>query len=116
MIRRLAFILAAFGTTIPAQWLNYPVPGIPRLVDGKPNLTAPAPKTTDGKPDLSGVWHLNRAAAGKTLDNFAMHFAPGEFPIQPWAGALVKARVRDPGRGDPGIHCLPPGVARLYGH
>ena len=25
--------------------------GIPRLPDGKPNLTAP-----DGKPDLSGIW------------------------------------------------------------
>jgi hypothetical protein len=106
----------ALGTTVAAQWLVYPVPGIPRLPDGKPNLTAPAPKAADGKPDLSGVWRLNVAAAGKTLDNFARHFDAGEFPIQPWADALVKARARDPGRGDPGIHCLPPGVARLYGH
>ena len=28
-----------------AQWLNYPTPGIPRLADGKPNLSAPAPRT-----------------------------------------------------------------------
>jgi hypothetical protein len=33
---------------LPAQWLHYPTPGIPRTPDGKPNLTAPAPKTADG--------------------------------------------------------------------
>jgi len=40
-----------------AQWINYPDPRIPRLPNGKPNLSAPAPRAWDGKPDLSGVWH-----------------------------------------------------------
>ena len=44
-------VLAA--APLGAQWVNYPTPGIPRLLDGKPNLSAPAPRTTNGKPDLS---------------------------------------------------------------
>ena len=31
-------------STASAQWLNYPTPGTPRTTDGKPNLTAPAPR------------------------------------------------------------------------
>ena len=32
------------AAVLDAQWLNYPTPGIPRLPDGKPNLSAPAPR------------------------------------------------------------------------
>ena len=45
-----------FTAVAQAQWLDYKTPGIPRTADGKPNLSAPAPKALDGKPDLSGVW------------------------------------------------------------
>ena len=60
MIRHLLLLVVALGTTAGAQWLNYPTPGIPRLPDGKPDLSAPAPKTADGKPDLSGIWVSRR--------------------------------------------------------
>src|SRR6516225_2376562 len=50
-------VAAALGI---AQWLNYPAAGIPRLPDGKPNLSAPVPKGPDGKPDLYGLWELDR--------------------------------------------------------
>ena len=39
--------------------LTYPDSRIPRTKDGKPNLTAPAPRL-HGKPDLSGLWQAER--------------------------------------------------------
>ena len=34
-----------------AQWIDYPDPSIPRLKNGKANLSAPVPKAANGKPD-----------------------------------------------------------------
>jgi hypothetical protein len=44
-----ALMLATAGTAA-AQWLSLPLPGTPRLADGKPNLNGPTPHTADGKP------------------------------------------------------------------
>ena len=74
-----------------AQWLDYPTPGVPRLPDGKPNLSAPAPKTADGKPDLSGIWQTRGGYTG----NIAKDLKPGEVSFQPWAEALYKHRHGD---------------------
>jgi hypothetical protein len=51
-------IVAALGS-IEAQSLNYRDPHIPRSRDGRPNLSAPAPRL-NGQPDLSGVWQAER--------------------------------------------------------
>lgn len=61
---RFATIIGLFGFLAPAyaQWLH-PEPNTPRTRDGKPVLTAPAPRMS-GKPDLSGVWE----AARPTID------------------------------------------------
>jgi len=59
MIRTFILVLTVSATSGVAQWLNYPVPGIPRLPDGKPNLSAPTPRTADGKPDLYGIWKMD---------------------------------------------------------
>ena len=97
-----AIILFALTTPLAAQWVNHPTPGIPRIADGKPNLTAPTPRTADGKPDLSGLW---QRISLKYERNIAADLKPGE--IQPWAEALVKQRAEDLQKDSPGIQCLP---------
>jgi len=48
-----------------AQWLNYQPPGTPHSKDGKPNLSAPAPRAPGGKPDLTGVWAHERTSVAE---------------------------------------------------
>ena len=50
------FLVLTPGASLRAQWLNTPTPGIPRLANGKANLTAPTPKAADGHPDFTGLW------------------------------------------------------------
>jgi hypothetical protein len=103
-----AFVIAAIGLALsaplPAQWLHLPTPGIPRTANGKPNLTAPAPRARDGKPDLSGIWQRTVA---KYNANIAADLKPGE--VQPAAEAVVKSRMANFGREYMGLQCLPYG-------
>src|SRR5262245_19164485 len=48
-------ILVLVSTPLSAQWIKVPIAAVPRGSDGKPNLTAPAPRLPDGHPDLSGI-------------------------------------------------------------
>ena len=101
----LIVLSASFAPVAPlmAQWPDRPTPGMLRKTDGKPDLTAPAPRTADGKPDLSGVWRIHKSY----LLNAAPDLKPED--IQPWAAALYK-RSADNFRNDTdGINCLPPG-------
>ena len=107
-----------------AQWLNYPTPGIPRLPDGKPNFSAPAPRTADGKPDLSGLWEpmgeASSSFAGATgrdpqFADIGQEFKDG-LPFQPWAADLVKARRAEQNKDDPDSHCQPLGAIKMHLH
>jgi len=94
----------------PAQWLNYPAAGIPRTVDGKPNLAAPAPRTADRKPDLSGVW----MADGQTyFFDLAAGLKPEDVSMLPWAQQLQQKRMDNDHGDDPLARCLPHGVPRV---
>ena len=107
MLSVVAIALSApLVTSLNAQWLDHPTPGIPRTADGKPNLAAPAPRTPDGKPDLSGLWNK---ISPKYSRNIAADLKPGA--IQPWAETLVQQRKEDLGKDYMNVLCVPLGPA-----
>ena len=126
-------IAAALAVSAPlsAQWLKYPTDGIPRTRDGRPNLSAPAPRLPDGKPDLSGIWHSgNRIPCNNAINSFiecgaeiggsrltldlGLDLPGGALPYQPAAAALKKHRAADDSRDDPHVRCLPDTIPRMW--
>jgi len=128
--RAVGFIFASATLSANAQWLNYPARGTPLTKDGKPNLSAKAPRIF-GKPDLSGVWQVEppqpgelerlfggrvvKQAEGDDPRTFSKYFhslfadfKAGEEPVQPHAAAL--AEKRRIAMDNPMSHCLPLGV------
>src|ERR1700726_3368002 len=75
-----------------AQWLDYPTKGIPRLPDGKANLTAPAPKLPDGKPDLGGLWLGDQWGPVGRRPNPAGNARPSPPEMLPWAQKVFDER------------------------
>ena len=99
---------ASMAALASAQWLKVPSKGIPRLADGTPNLSAPAPKTADGRTDLSGLWEPTT----RYIANIASDLKPEEVPMRPWAETLYKQRQETKSKDDPTAHCIPGGVPR----
>jgi hypothetical protein len=107
---RIAFAaMLLLPVTLNAQWLDWPTPGIPRTSDGKPNLTAPAPRMPDGTPDLSGVWQ----AAPNPYRFSLTQELQDESIFRPAAQALFQRRVVDFRRDDPVTNCLPGGPSDM---
>src|SRR6266581_5141131 len=106
-----AALVCALSAPAAAQWLNYRTPGVPRLPDGKANLSAPAPRTADGKPDLSGVWRAGRTGDYGYDFNVAVNLKSED--IQPWAETLRQQRVQDFRKDSPLARCLPVSVPFL---
>jgi len=107
--------LLIFASTGLAQWAN---------LEGKPNLSARAPKTQDGKIDLSGVWVADPDPNGKPLGvenrvfpqymvNVMADLKPDTVPFQPPAQALFMQRLQNNGKDAPMAHCKPTGVPIL---
>src|ERR1051325_10237701 len=99
----LLFMVAALGVSASAQWLNRPDPKPPRLPNGKPNLTAPAPRTRDGKIDLGGLWNN---PDGRFLTDLAKR-ANITVPFTRGGKALFDERQANAGRDRPAGRCLP---------
>jgi len=124
MMRRTLLILTTFSATVAAQWLNYPAPGIPRLPDGRPNLSAPAPKGPDGKPDLYGLWEFDReldttprfdtAEPGMPFNEAApgITIKPEDIVLTSEGEALRRQRREN---YFPAAQCLPDPLPRRYG-
>ena len=126
-MKLIAILLATTTLPLVAQWLNYPDPGTPRTKDGKPNLTAPAPRIK-GKPDLTGVWLAERTPESEftrvlgnniaqvqvDLNDVTKHavnvfwgLKPEEEPLRPAALAIMKQRE---GQDFVTSRCLPAGI------
>src|SRR5262249_56016357 len=100
-------IALLIGAAPGVQW-NHPTAGIPRLPDGKPNLSAPVPRTPEGKPDITGLWMPGPGYVG----NIAKDIKAEEIPYQAWAEALYKQRREADNKDDPTPKSLTPCVPR----
>ena len=128
MRRSLTLIaLLAAAISIDAQWASYPDPSTPRTRDGKPNLTAAAPRT-NGKPDLSGVWQAQRGpasayegilgAAGAQVQVDLLDTTPSYIDLfvgtkpadEPLTEAGKAAFARNRASVSPSLRCLPTGL------
>ena len=124
MLKLCAAILL-IGSAASAQWIHYPTAGVPRLQDGKVNLSAPPPKASDGKPDLTGIWFASDTRCEQGFEGpdgtCAETPAPrkmtnirANLPYQPWAEEAVKQRRQAKNRIDPHVNCLPLSFPRAY--
>lgn len=135
IVNALIGIVLAGAACVPgvdAQWVNQPDKGIPRLPDGKPNLSAPAPRAANGKPDLTGVWEaqasepgearrvirdpnqidpaVNLQTASKYFMNIFADVRSGDEPMRPEAIATLGPRMKGMGKDGPTARCLPGGL------
>ena len=121
-----ALLVVAAVTCADAQWLDHRDPRTPRTRDGRPNLSAPAPRQ-NGKPDFSGLWQTERTpmsefvrVLGTTVPeiqpdlnditkydlNVFWDVNPAEWPLRPEAAALTQQRQKS-GRDFQTAYCLP---------
>ena len=116
-IASLLVVVLAMPLYVNAQWAVYHDPTVPRTRDGKPNLSAPAPRL-NGKPDLSGIWQPESAPVAeiqqfllpgginglgedlptKYFFNIFADYPAGQEPMRPEVRAQLENRPPGPGR------------------
>jgi len=93
-----------------AQWRNLPTDAVPLGADGKPNMSAPAPRTSSGKPDLSGIYQPNM----RYFRNLAADVGIENVPMTDEARKIHKSREDGTlGYTEPDAFCLPQGVPKI---
>ena len=100
-MRKLVALVLAGSISLPlyAQWFDWEYPLVPRTDDGKPDMTAPVPRTADKGVDLSGLW-VSVNASGSLYDSSR---------LLGWAKDAMDTAERNFYRSDPRLACLPSG-------
>jgi hypothetical protein len=129
---RSALVAAAvvgMTVTLAAQWQRVTDATLPRRLDGRVDLTAPAPRTADGTPDLSGVWNYAGVLGFRggpppsppgtppqaTFWNIEAGIEEG-LPFTPFGAALRKERMDGNSKDNPDAACLPLGHVQSHTH
>ncbi len=123
-------LLLVFVPVTSAQWITIKTAGVPLRPDGRPNLSAPTPRTADGRPDFSGIWMLapdspcpdlirdgldcqEKDLPSRQAVSIGYGLAEG-LPYQAWAAELVRQRRAEFSKDDPHSHCLPSNPPRIW--
>lgn len=116
MNKVIGFLVAFASLPLAAQWFDHKDPRIPRTKDGRPDLSAPAPRL-NGKPDLTGLWQAERTPESEYVSvlgedlvkleidlvlvnkyafNIFWGLKPEEEPMRPAAVEIRKRRMEEP--------------------
>src|SRR5262249_36018179 len=115
--------------SIGAQWPTYRDAKVPRAADGKPDLSAPPPRTAAGKEDFSGIWNYAGVLGCRggpppsppgtppeaTLRNIEAGIKDG-LPFTPFGRELRRQRMARNSADNPDAACLPLGYMQLHTH
>jgi hypothetical protein len=109
-VAALAVAIVLASVAVNAQWRNIPKDGIPLGSDGKPNMSAPAPRTASGRVDLSGIYQ----SSYRYFANLAADLGLDNVPTTEEARKIHTARATGLlGYEEPDAHCLPQGVPKI---